>query len=80
MNNSNKNQVEQLLENDVSISFFDKYNKSELKDLHKVSESRERILMLIHSSDLHEDIIEYLLKPFEELLEYNGVNLLEDDF
>ena len=73
-------QVLQLLQANVSSIFFNKYNESELKDLIKVSEAREKILILIHSTDLHEDIIEYLLKPFEELLKYNGFNISEQDF
>ena len=80
VNTSDKDQEKALNKTDVSRIFFNKYNESELKDLIKVSESREKILMLIHSTDLHEDIIEYLLKPFEELLKYNGVNISEQDF
>lgn len=64
----------------VSSIFFDDYAKPEIEDLKKVLEAREIILDLINSTNLHECIIECLQKPFDDLLEYNGVNLSEQDF
>ena len=65
---------------DVSGSFFHNFAKPKIEDLQKVSEIREKILILIHTTDIHEDIIEHLLEPFENLLIYNGVNLQETDY
>ena len=56
---------------------FKELAKPSIKDLMKVSDIHERIEQLILSSEIHEDIIEYLLHPFETVLTENGVNLQE---
>ena len=45
----------------------------------KVNDIRERILSLIHTTDLGEDIIELMLLPIENVLKNNGVNLSDYD-
>lgn len=59
---------------------LDDYEKPTIDDLKKVSECHDKVLDLIHRSELHEELIEYLLNPFEKLLEHNGVNLQETDY
>lgn len=59
-------------------NFLNSFSVS-MEDLQKVSECHDKIIDLIHSSNLHEDLIEYLLNPFEKILQHNGVNLLESD-
>ena len=49
------------------------------KDLIKISEIHDKALELIHSTDLNEDIIEMILKPLEDVLKENGINLKEND-
>lgn len=69
------NQALQLLQGDVSGSFLFEQDNLKTKDLVKISKLREDILMLIHTTDLSEKIIEFLLYPFEEILKHNGVNI-----
>ena len=59
---------------------LDKLAKPSIQDLMKVGDIHDKIEQLIFSTDLHEDIIEFLLHPFEVLLTKNGVNLNEDDY
>jgi hypothetical protein len=57
------------------------YGKIEFKDLQKVSFIHDKIINVIHITDsIHEDIIEFMLKPFEDILKHHGVNLSETDF
>jgi len=51
-----------------------------IEDLKQVSEIHERILRLIHTTDLGETLIEEMLAPVEKILTDNGVNLKECDF
>lgn len=55
-----------------------KYEYS-IEDLQKVSAARERIKQIIYDTNLHEDLFENLLYPFERLLKHNGINLTESD-
>lgn len=50
-----------------------------VEDLKKISEIREKILILIHSTDISENLIEDMLYPIEKILTDNGVNLKEVD-
>lgn len=59
---------------------FEKLNKPSIKDQMKVGAIHEQIEQLIHTTDLHEDFIEFLLYPFEVFLTKNGVNLNETDY
>lgn len=54
-------------------------NDIKIEDLMKVNDIRERILSLIHTTDLGEDIIELMLLPIENVLKNNGVNLSDYD-
>lgn len=63
--------------NDIFVSDYD-YLKHE--ELLKVSNLRNKVLELINSTDIHEDLIELMLKPFEDILKHNGVNLIDRDF
>lgn len=74
------NQNLQLQQTGVSGSFLFEQDNLKTKDLVKISKLREDILMLIHTTDLSEKIIEFLLYPFEEILKHNGVNISEQDF
>ena len=64
----------------VENKTFENYERPSLIDLQKVFVCRDKILELIFSTNIHEDIIESLLRPFENLLESNGVNLQETDY
>jgi len=54
-------------------------NKIKIEDLKQVSEIHEKILGLIHTTDLSETLIEEMLAPVEKILTDNGVNLKEYD-
>lgn len=69
--------MENTLENENE--FLNSFSPS-LEDLQKVSECHDKVLSLIHGSNLHEDLIEYLLNPFEKILQHNGVNLQETEY
>lgn len=60
--------------------FVSDYDYLEHDELLKVSNLRNKVLELINSTDIHEDLIELMLKPFEDILKYNGVNLNETDY
>ncbi len=47
--------------------------------LKTVSLAREMLLRLGYSKGVHEDIVNYMVKPLEDVLQQNGVNLNEDD-
>ena len=51
-----------------------------IEDLRRIMELRERVLMLIHITELNENIIEEILWPIEKILTENGINLIEYDF
>jgi hypothetical protein len=58
-----------------------KYSEIDFKDLQKVSFIYEKINDLICGTEsINEDIIDFMLKPFEEILKHHGVNLIEQDF
>lgn len=54
-------------------------DRLKIEDLKQVSEIHEKILGLIHSTDLGETLIEEMLAPVEKILTDNGVNLKEYD-
>lgn len=57
---------------------LEKYSEIDFKDLQKVSFIYDKINDLICGTDsINEDIIEFMLKPFEEILKHHGVNLIE---
>lgn len=57
------------------------YEAIEYEDLKKVSFIYDKINNLICGTDsIHEDLIEYMLKPFEDILKHHGVNLSEQNF
>lgn len=56
------------------------YSYLEHEDLLKVSNLHGKILELIHSTDIHEDLIDFMLYPFERILTHNGINLQETDY
>lgn len=68
----------QLIEEKFNYIDLKKYEYS-IEDLKKVSAARERIKLIIYDTNLHEDLIENLLTPFERLLKHNGINLTESD-
>lgn len=60
---------------------LEKYSEIDFKDLQKVSFIYDKINDLICGTDsINEDIIEFMLKPFEEILKHHGVNLIEQYF
>jgi len=59
---------------------LNKYHKSEYKDLQKISTAYERVKTILYNADFNEDIIDFILRPFEQVLEHNGVNLREENF
>lgn len=72
-----QNKIEKLT-NPFSL---EKYSKIDFKDLQKVSFIYDKINNLICGTDsINEDIIDFMLKPFEEILKHHGVNLIEQDF
>lgn len=66
----------------VTSSFSLKnYAEIDFKDLQKVSFIYDKINDLISRTDsIHEDVIDFMLKPFIDILEHHGVNLSEQDF
>jgi hypothetical protein len=57
------------------------YSEIDFKDLQKVSFIYDKINDLICGTDsIHEDIIDFMLKPFEHILKHHGVNISETDF
>lgn len=75
-------QALQLLQTDVSSSFsLNNYQELDINVLQKISFLHEKIFPTFEIKDnIHEDIIEYLEKPFREILIHHGVNLSEQDF
>ncbi len=53
--------------------------KLKIEDLKQVGDIREKILALIHATDIGETLIEQMLLPFEKILSDNGFNLNEYD-
>lgn len=49
-------------------------------DLVQIGEVREKILSLIHTTDIPEYIIEEMLEPVEKILIEEGVNLKETNY
>lgn len=60
--------------------FVSDYGYLEHEELLKVSNLRNKVLELINSTDIHEDLIELMLEPFEKILTHNGINLQETDY
>jgi hypothetical protein len=59
---------------------LNKYDTLRFKDLKKVGNIHELLEQLICNKEIPEDIIEYMLKPIEDVLTHNGVNLQETDY
>jgi len=58
-----------------------KYENISFEDLQEVSFIYDKINDLICGTEsIHEDVIEFMLKPFVDILEYHGVNLKEENF
>jgi len=58
-----------------------KYEYIDIEDLKKIYNIYEEINNLIMSTEtVPEDLIEYMLNPFEKILAHHGVNLQEQDF
>ena len=57
-----------------------KYHRIDNKDLQKISTAYEKVKTILYNTNFNEDIIDFILRPFEEVLEHNGINLNEDNF
>jgi hypothetical protein len=57
------------------------YEYMDIEDLKKISDIYDKVNDLIISTEtVHEDLIDYMLNPFEKILTHHGVNLQESDF
>ena len=57
------------------------YNQIEDSDLRQISDVYDKIKGLIMRTDsVHEDIIEFMIKPFSDILQHHGINLDEQNF
>lgn len=57
------------------------YDELDIKVLRKISFLHEKIEATFGiKDDIHEDIIEYMMKPFEDILKHHGINLSDQDF
>ena len=63
-----------------AINDVKKEMEIKIEDLKQISELRERVLMLIHNTELNEKIIQEMLSPIEKILTENGVNWTEYNF
>lgn len=52
----------------------------EFKDLVEIGQVRNKIISLIHTTEIPEVLIEEMLIPIEKILTDNGVKLNEDDY
>lgn len=59
---------------------FKNYDELRFKDLKKVGEVHELLERLICTTEIPEDIIEFMLYPIKKVLIENGVNLQETDY
>jgi len=81
-NISNEKQNQQSCKTGVSSSFsLIDYDYLDIKTLQKISSLLDKIQYAFGINDnIPEEIVDFLMKPFEEVLKHNGVNLSEQDF
>lgn len=82
MDNKFKAQEEAEKKAVVTSSFsLNNYHELDIKVLQKISFLLEKVETTFGIKDeIHEDIVEFMMKPFEDILKHHGVNLSEQDF